>query len=293
LEIRSLRAFVTVAEELHFGRAAKRLAVSQPSLTQQIKQLEAKVGNRLFVRSSRSVSLTDHGARLLDEARAIVTRADGLLQVALRAPQGQVAGQLHVGFMAAAMVAPARSFYLRLLRNCPQIVSILYEMNTTEQIEGLKKGTLDIGIIHQPAGDTGLRMHRLVRENCVIALPVGHPLAKRTRIALKELRGATFVLPPRHTAPGLYDRIIAACIEVGFSPSVSHHTRHMLTTVTLVATGAAVTLVPESIAKAGLVGVEFRAIRGKAPMAEMFAAWCAENRSPLLREALQQLAGPI
>jgi DNA-binding transcriptional LysR family regulator len=293
LEIRSLRAFVTVAEELHFGRAAKRLALSQPSLTQQIKQLEANVGNRLFVRSNRSVSLTDHGARLLDEARAIVMRADGLLQVALRSRLGQEVGQLHVGFLAAAMFGPARSFYLRLLNNFPQIVPILYEMNTTEQIEGLVKGTLDIGILHQPSGDTTLRLQRLVREDCVIALPGDHPLAKSTKIALKQLRGATFVLPPRHMAPGLYDRIISACIEAGFSPSISHNTRHIATALPLVATGAGVTLVPESMTKIRLEGVEFRAIRGKSPSAEMFAAWNKKNRSPLLRAALQQLTAAV
>jgi DNA-binding transcriptional LysR family regulator len=288
MEIRSLRAFVAVAEELHFGRAAKRLALSQPSLTQQIKQLEAEFGSRLFVRSSRSVTLTNHGVELLNEARAIITRADGLLQVAHKSRQGQAAGQLHVGFLAPAMLAPARSFYLRLLRNHPQIVPILYEMNTTEQIEGLRNRTLDVGVIHQPAGDLTLRVHRLAREDCVIALPEHHPLAKQSRIALKELRGDTFVLQSRHIAPWLHDSIIAGCVAAGFSPRVSHHTRHMAAAVALVATGAAVTLVPESISKSWGLGVEFRAVRGRAPPAEMFLAWNAKNRSPLLRMVLQQ-----
>lgn len=291
LEIRSLRAFVTVAEELHFGRAARRLAISQPTLTQQIQHLEKQVGKPLFLRSNRMVLISEHGRRLLDHARALVTKADSFLQLALQSNSRLHDGQLHVGFLATAMVSPAREFYRRIVSDCPNVVPLLYEMHTTEQIEALLKGILDIGVINRPTGESHLRLHRLVSESCVIAVAVDHPLARHRQLSFERLSATPIVLPARHTAPGAYDQFVAACVAGGFSPNIAYQTCNFWTAANLAMTGLAAAIVPESVASIPLPGVTYLRFRNPQPIVELFAAWDPGNRSPLLKQVLQQL-GP-
>ncbi len=288
-DIRSLRAFVILAEELHFGRAAERLSLSQPSLTQQIQQLEKRIGGPLFTRNNRHVLLTDHGTRLLDDARALVARVDAFLHAALQADDKVQHGQLHIGYQALSLVSTARTLYLRIVRNCLGMVPILHEMDTTQQVAALRKGMLDLGIIARPTGETTLRLHRVLAEEFMIALADDHPLTHHKRIPVKALINVPLALPTRHTSPGLHDAIIATCSTAGFSPTILHETQNVWNAASLAGTGLAAAIVPQSIAAVPLPGVVYRPFRGAAPMAELFAAWLPGNRSKALGRALEQL----
>jgi DNA-binding transcriptional LysR family regulator len=290
-DIRALRAFVLVAEELHFGRAAQRMGLSQPSLTQQIKYLEAQLGHSLFRRNNRQVALTDHGARLVDEARTLVGRADAFLRLALDPAIRTSDGPLNIGYQALSLVSAGRDFFTRIFSNCPGVRPVLHEMHTTQQVEALQRGILDIGTINRPAGYSTLRLHRLVVEECVLAMPEEHPLAKHERISFTALRTTPLCLPRRHFAPGIHDATISACIAAGFSPNIAHETRAFYSALSIASTGLAVSIVPRSVGTLGMPGVTWRGFRGRAPVSELFAAWDPANSSDVLRQAVEQL-GP-
>jgi DNA-binding transcriptional LysR family regulator len=291
-DIRALRAFVLVAEELHFGRAAQRMGLSQPSLTQQIKYLEAQLGHPLFRRNNRKVALTDHGERLVDEARTLVGRADAFLRMALDPVTRRSDSPLNIGYQGFSLVSAGRDFFRR-ISNCPGIRPVLHEMHTTQQVEALQRGTLDIGTINRPAAYSSLRLHRLLAEECVLALPEDHPLAKHERISFTALRTTPLCLPRRHFAPGIHDATIGACIAAGFSPNIAHETHAFYSALNIASTGLAVSIVPRSVGTLAIPGVTWRGFRGRAPVAELFAAWDPANSSAVLRQAVEQLGPPV
>jgi DNA-binding transcriptional LysR family regulator len=289
MNLRSLRCFLAVAEELHFGRAAKRLNLSQPPLTQHIKALEAELGALLFHRTKRSVRITDAGSALLDEARRLVSQADGLRHVVQRADQGR-SGYLRAGFITSSVFTDARKLYARLSRGVPGVTVMWQEMNSSEQIEALHEDKIDIAFLHTPAAHSGLTARVIVRDPMVMAMPDGHRLAGRRRVALSAFVLDDFVLPLRHISPIFYDSIIAACRAAGISPVIPpHQPRNLLTILSLVSVGAGVSVVPSTLAASGFPGVTFRSIQGEAPVAEVSALWRPDNRSPVLQRALAAL----
>ena len=286
MELKDLRCFVAVAEELHFGRAAARLHISAPPLTQRIKQLERELGVLLFHRTKRSVAISAAGAALLDEARLLLLHADSLVTTVHRAARGD-AGHLRAGLIGSAVFLQGRNLQTEISRKLPGVRLVWHELSSVDQIQAIRQRRLDLGLVNTPIAHEGIALGFPIREPLAVAVPASHPLAKRTSVPLRNLRNEVFVLGARHLSPGFYDRIISACDAAGFSPTIDHQAGHMLTYLSLVAIGAGVSLVPSSMANAGLAGVRFLRIQGTAPYAEISLAWNPDDKSPMLARVLE------
>src|ERR671933_1358870 len=222
MELRHLRYFVAVAEELHFGRAAARLHIAQPPLSRQIRDLELDVGAPLFARVPRGVALTAAGLAFLPEARLTLAQAERARRTAQRAAGGEI-GRLRVGFVEAAIYSGVLPEVLGFFRmHLPDIGVSLFEMDPRQQAEAFRDGRIDVGILHNapPDAERWLRVEPVYSEPLVAALPHGHRLAGRARPSLADFAGEPFVLFPRHVGPELFDGIIASCKSAGFSPHV-------------------------------------------------------------------------
>ena len=289
MNLRSLRCFVAVAEELHFGRAAKRLAISQPPLTQHIKALEQELGALLFQRTKRSVRITTAGSALLDEARRLIAQADGLRAVVQRADSGH-SGTLRAGFIPSSVFTDARRLYGKLSTAVPGVRVMWQEMSSTEQVEALQDDKIDLAFLHTPHPLPRLEARLIVRDPMVMAVPDRHPLARRKRVSLKSFAADDFILPLRHMSPIFYDSIIVACRASGITPTIPpHRPRNLLTVLSLVSAGAGVSVVHGTLAASGFPGVTFLKLQGKSPVAEVSAVWKPTNRSPVLGRALAAL----
>ncbi len=287
MNLRSLRCFVILAEELNFVRAARRLNMSQPPLTQHIKSLEQELGAQLFYRTRRSVRISETGSALLDVARLLLAQADGLPRLAQRA-QFEGSGYLRAGFVASAIFTKVRHLYTK-LADMPGVVTMWQEMNSAEQIEALHNERLDIAFVYLPVDCDDLEVRTIMRDPIVVAVPEHHRFAKRRKVALDALSNDDFVLPPRHLSPRLYDRLISACHGAGISPAVPHQPDHMLSILSLVSMGAGISLLPRSLSAARFPGVTFLNIEGKPPDIELAVVWNPENSSPTLARAIKLL----
>jgi len=270
MELRHFRYFLAVAEELHFTRAAVRLGISQPPLSQQIRQFEAEVGTALFHRLPHGVALTEAGERLLPDARTILRLADDALGSARRAAQGET-GVIRIGFTSSASFHPFVTGAIRDYRLAyPDVQLELIEGTTVQLIQLFKAERLNAGFIRPVPGETGgLVAHELFREEMLVALPADHVLATRDRVALGDLAHETFILYPRRNGRALYDDIVGACQTAGFSPRVGQEAPQMGSTVTLVAAGLGISIVPASMMHLAAPGVTYRPIDGEAPRAAM------------------------
>jgi len=285
MEIRGLRYFLAVAQELHFGRAAARLHISQPPLTQHIKKLEAELGVRLFERNRHSVRLTAAGSALLHEARRVLGDLEGLRRVARVAQLGET-GVLRAGFMSSAPFARAREVYACLTRDLPGVTVTWHGLTTSEQIRALHAGQIDLGFLHLPANTAGLSTLSVVRDRLVLAVHASHRLAGRRRVSLANLRDDGFILPPRESAPGLHDLIVGTCLAAGFSPEIPHRARDMLAMISLVSIGSGVSIVPAWLTAAGFPDVRYLEIGPRAPAVELVLAWSPRHGTPVLDRAL-------
>ncbi len=263
LELRHLRAFVLVAEEGHVTRAAERLGMRQPPLTRLLQGLEARLGCRLLHRQARGVVLTEAGLALLEEARAVIARAASVEDAVRRAARGE-AGRLAVGFTSSAALHPFVSTAIRKFREASPAVRVeLDEAGTAELVEGVRLGRLDAVFVRSPVGAvSGLRVEPVLEEPMVAALPKGHHLAtdEDVPLPLASFANEAFVLYRRPSGPGLYDAILAACRAAGFSPSVVQEAPRLPATLSLVAAGLGVSLVPASMRRLAVAGVAYRAL---------------------------------
>lgn len=243
LEIRHLRYFLAVAEELHFGRAAQRLGLAQPPLSQQIQQLERILGAKVFDRSQRPIRLTDVGQALADEARHVLAHAAHAEQVARYAESGDY-GRLEVGFTSAAAYQILPSVLSQYRHQHPHVRLVLQELTTRQQVDALSEGRLDVGLLRPPIGADELACEPIFEEPYVAVLPATHQLAHASSVALAELAKEPFILIPRSAAPGTYDHIIHACLSSGFSPRVVQEAVDHAARIGLVAAGIGISLVP-------------------------------------------------
>ncbi|MES9537272.1 MULTISPECIES: LysR family transcriptional regulator [unclassified Actinomadura] len=248
-----LRCFVVVAEELHFGRAAERLGMAQPPLSQRIQRLEKELGVRLFDRSSRRVRLTPPGGLLLEEARDILTRVDRIYSVAERARLGEV-GTVRAalpsdlgGRVVAALIAAFRE-------RRPDLRLDLRETGTDDQIRALAEGALDAGVVRHPCDTRGLELGPMLAQPLGVLLPAGDGAAEPgapPEVHLADLGTREVVVPPREEAPGAHDELLAGCRRHGYAPAAVHEARHPGFALGLVLAGTAVALVPRTDDTAG------------------------------------------
>jgi DNA-binding transcriptional LysR family regulator len=255
VELRHLRYFVAVAEELSFRRAAQRLHIAQPPLSQQIKQLETEVGALLLRRTSRHVELTDAGAVFLEQARRTLRDADQAIESARRTARGEL-GWLTVGFVDSAayeLLPPI----LRALRARALGVRLdLRELTTEQQLPALTD-ELDVGLVREVNDMPGLLRTPLLREPLLAAVPLGHPLASRRRVQLERLAAEQFVFFPRPRVPRVYDHLMALCRSAGFSPRTSQEALQYPTMLGLVAAGFGIALVPACVRALHRSGVAY------------------------------------
>lgn len=288
MELRGLRYFMVLAQELHFGRAAVRLNISQPPLTQHIKRLEADLGALLFERNNRSVRLTAAGTALLLETRRVIGDIDGLRRVVREAQSGEM-GLLRAGFMSSAPFARARDLYGCLARDLPGVSVTWYGLTTSEQIRALRNFQIDLGFVYLPADIRGLKMLPVVSDKMVLAVHVSHRFAHRRRASLSLFRDDGFILPPRENAPGLHDLIVATCQAAGFSPEIPHRARDMLAMISLVSMGTGVSMVPRWLTASGFPDVRYLQISEPCPTVQLSLVWNPDNKSPVLLSSLDAL----
>jgi len=293
MELRHLRYFVTVAEELHFGRAAQRLHLSQPPLSMQIKALEQELGTLLLERTQRRVALTPAGEVFLKEAREILARVEQAAANAQRAARGEV-GELIIGFVSIAdyNLLPQTLSTFRTAN--PGIRLVLREATSDVQLQQLADERMDVGFIVPPVADERLAVLPLLREPLVAALPAQHPLARgRGALALARLRDMPFILFPRHMAQGLYDDIVSFCRQAGFSPRVEQEAVQMQTIVSLVSSGLGVALIPASLRHLARTGVVYRSLRETGPSTEIALAWRMRDTRPALQRFLEAVRSVV
>ena len=289
IELRPLRYFVAVAEEMHFGRAAARLHMTQPPLSQTIQALESQLGTPLFSRNRRSVALTAAGRALLPEAQRLLIQAESLPALVQRAAAGE-SGQLRLAFVSSAdySVLPVA---LREFRSAYPAVQIdLREATSDVQLEELAAGNIDLGILIPPVPDklkTILDYFPVLTEPLVLALPADSKLATATRkVSLKSCAGLPLIIFPRRLAPALHDQILGCFREAGLTPSIEQEAIQMQTIVGLVAAGLGIALVPQSVSNLKRPGVEYRALKEASPLVEIGLAWRRDNTSPVLQSFL-------
>ncbi len=290
MELRQLRYFIAVAEELHFRRAAARLHISQPPLSQQIARLEQELGSRLLTRTRRRVELTPAGEAFLRDARAMLEELDVAVATVRRIETGQ-AGLLRVNFVGSALLSIVPGIIQRFRRGRPEVEIELRERSTLEQLRALNSGIIDVGLVRPPIeADDALATEVVMRERTVAAIPSGHPLAKRARIPLKLLAAEPLVLFPREQAPGFHDLLTGRLAATGSSPRVVQYAPEMTTIIGLVAAGIGLSPVPASVAGLGLEGVTYRPLSG-APDTELLAVTRAGDDSPLVAAFIAEARG--
>lgn len=288
MELRHLRYFRAVAKELHLTRAAGRLGIAQPPLTQQIKALEAEVGTALFRRAGRGIALTEAGKVFLEDVLVVLSHVNSVVTRAQRVGRGEI-GPLRLGFTESASFNPVVSRLLVQFRAAwPEIVLTLTEGQSTVLAGQLRRGELDGAFVRPPLPDpASFDLLYLAEETLLAAVPANHPLAGRAEIDLSELAGEAFVLYPRENSAGLSDAIVAACLTAGFQPRVVQRTPQLSSTVNLVAAALGVAIVPACMRHLRAESVSFLPLRGKLPVASISFAMRAGEETPAIQNLAQ------
>ncbi len=246
IELRHLRYFVAVAEELHFGRAAQRLHVAQPPLSQQIRKLEQLIGYQLFTRTSRSVRLTISGEALLESARRTLRHVQRDIDETRSVGRGEV-GSLHIGFVGSAMLTNLPGVLRSYREAYPRVRLQLHEAFTARIVEGMENGSLDAGILRDGDPTEGLHIGTIFSEPFVAVLPASHRRAHQKSISPASLRGEPFVYFPRTSGTRAFEKPLSIFEEYGFRPAIVQEAPHWLTILRLVGTGLGVTVAPECV----------------------------------------------
>jgi DNA-binding transcriptional LysR family regulator len=286
MELRHLRYFVTLAEELHFGRAADRLHIAQPPLSQQIRQLELELGFQLFHRTKRTVRLTDAGQVFLAEVQQILNHLDRAIQTGRQTSRGEI-GQLVIGFVSSAAYNVLPQLLALFRADAPEVTIALHELTTDQQLDWLREGRIDIGVLRPPVEDAIFGTATIFRESLVLALPENHPLTQHPLISLRSLSQEPFIVFPRSFAPTLYDTIISLCQQAGFSPTVVQEAIQMQTIVSLVAANLGIAIVPASLQHLQRTGVVYKAIEEPVPEIETMLAWRRSEPSMTVQRFLE------
>jgi DNA-binding transcriptional LysR family regulator len=285
IELRHLRYFIAVADELHFSRAAERLGMSQPPLSQQIRDLESMLGVRLLRRTNRRVELTDAGRAYLGAAKDIVSRVDDAGDLARRAERGEI-GELHVAFTRSTPLIERFSRAIRAFREAyPAVRLELVERNTFHQIESLLDGRQQVGLIRGTVLPAPLVSRKLVDDPLVAVIRADHPLAqrKRAKLRMEELADENFIVFTRAAGTGIHDQLLTMCRKAGFSPRISQEAGESSTMIGLVAAGLGVAILPQSLRHVHMDGVVYVAIDSPDAASALHLAHRRDDTSPLVK----------
>jgi len=292
LELRQLRYFVTVAEELHFGHAATRLHMTQPPLSQAIQALEALLGAALFLRNRRGVALTAAGAALLPEARRMLAEAAGLGELVQRAAAG-ASGRLALAFVTSADYSVLPPFLRAYRAAFPAVEITLQEATSDIQLDDLLHARIDCGFLIPPLPEKAratLDYMKVLEEPLILAAPSGlEALQQDGPVRLQDLPALPLIIFPRKISPALHDAILSCFAAAGVTPVIGQEAIQMQTIVGLVSAGMGLALVPQSVSNLMRPGVEYRALAAATPLVETGLAWRRDNASPVLHGFLELL----
>lgn len=293
MELRLMEQFIAVAETLHFGRAAKRLNMSQPPLSVAMQKLETELGVALLERNRRSVCLTAAGEVFLAESRHLLAVVQEAITLTRRTARGAT-GVLQLGCMGPAVAAGLPDIIQGFRQEQPHVRVLLEEQLSVRLLSMLREGSLDLAVIRlYGAAPADLKVRLFCRDAYVAALPEAHPCAEAEAIDMADLQDDAIILYPRFLGETLYDAVIAACQIAGFSPRIEQEVTTKSTTLALVAAGVGVAFVPASLARAGYNGVRFVDLRSELPPVEMYWAWAAGKENPVLKRFLEYIESPV
>ncbi|HEY9900380.1 MAG TPA: LysR substrate-binding domain-containing protein [Pantanalinema sp.] len=294
MELRHLRYFVAVAEELHFGKAAERLHMAQPPLSHQIRVLEEELGVTLFHRTNRRVQLSEAGGAFLDEVYRLFAQLDLAVRTARRANRGEI-GRLRLGFVNSASYQLLPEICRAFRSEYPDVVLDLHEHTSDFRLETLEDGTLDVGLYRADAEHfrqqlpATLHMTTVSREPLAIVLPAGHRLAGQEAISVAALASEPFILSPQRVYPSYHDQIVRLCLALGFTPRIVQEPVMLTTIMSLVSAGIGVSIVPTSLRQLAWSGVTFASIADPDAVSDMVAIWRRDDASPVLHAFLSIL----
>jgi DNA-binding transcriptional LysR family regulator len=281
MDVRQLKYFVAIAEELHFGRAAKRLCITQPPLSFNIKRLEESLGFELLRRNTRDVALTTAGKALYAEATKILAQMESARRLAERAAQGKL-GHVRIGALGSALLTSLPEKIRSFQSPRPDVSIEINELTSVEQYEALRQEQIDIGIVHFRPLPAGVSSALAYSERFMCALHHSHRFAARKKVNLSQLAGDEFILFPRHSAPAYHERIVALCVEAGFVPRVRHQVRNMLSVTSLVSQNLGVAIIPAVISRVPMPDVVYRHLRDPGAISELHCIWRTQETSPLV-----------
>lgn len=290
IELRVLRQFVAVAEELHFGRAAARLNMTQPPLSQAIQALERELGARLFERGQRHVRLSAAGAALLPEARRLLHGAEALPRRVQAAAAG-LSGRLRLAFVSTIAYGPLPQWLHSFRAAQPDVELQLHEATIDVQLEAFAAGEIDAGfVLHAPgAVPPGLAAVSALREALLMALPERHPLAGRRRLGFDAIADEPLVIFPRAAAPSLFDAVLGGYRAHGATPHIAQEANQMQTIVNLVSAGIGVAWVPATLTSLQRPGVVYRAVQGAAMRCETSLVWPGAAAAPVVQRFVEHV----
>lgn len=285
IDLRSLRYFSVVADELHFGRAAARLHMSQPPLSQSIKQLEERLGVPLFKRSHHRVELTAAGRMLQQQTPLVFAQLERAIDQTRQTGRGLM-GRLEIGMISSSLVGVMPRALQVFHERYPQISWNLHELTPVMQIEALRDGRIDICIFRMPREQKGLKNEVLLRETLMVALPISHPLAARASLALGDLAGQPFILFGREQSR-FAEYLFQSCIQAGFTPEIRQQVIQVQTLLSLVGAGLGVALLPETMRHIAPGNVVFKRLSPAVPRVPLYATYREGDVSPSLRLFLE------
>ncbi|MQA10760.1 MAG: LysR family transcriptional regulator [Pseudonocardiaceae bacterium] len=288
MELRQLRYFTVLAEELHYGRAAERLYIAQPALSKQIASFERELGVRLFDRTRRRVQLTSSARLLLPEAKRLVEMSQRFTDNARRVREGEI-GDLRLCYTGTV----AESALPELLRlhheRCPSVVLSLRETNTQAALDDVRDGMFDAAFLRHTTAETDLEVVKVKEEPAIVAIPESHPYAARDVVRFTELRGQPLVMMTRNVEPHLFDHAITLCSAAGFSPFVIHEADSVQTTLSMVASGLGLAVVTASAQLTARTGVEYRPLIDPTPSVTLSLAYRGDQITPPLDAFLESV----
>jgi DNA-binding transcriptional LysR family regulator len=282
--------FLAVAEERHFGKAAKRLGMSQPPLSQQIQVLEQSLGVKLFERSRQGVRLTKEGNEVLGPVQRFMEHAQRLQLEVLDARQGRDTS-VTIGAVNAAIFDIMPRLTRIAKQRYPHLSLSLSEMDSATALSGVQDGALDIALARFDQPVSALEIRPIVKDRLVVVLPIDHRLTKHDRVALAELADESLVLSPRRISPSFFDQVVSACREVGFSPRVDYEVRSVVSQIAFVGCGNAIGMVPSRSMRFGGGDVVFRPLVENIEVVTIAAAWDPTRRKDVVPSIVQIAIG--
>ncbi len=285
MNIRQLRYFLALSEDLHFKRASERLFIVQPALSKQIAALEKEMGVHLFIRNKRNVQLSEAGAYLKQHGRTLLEQFEKIKNETVLVALGEK-GEIRIGYVGSCIHTFLPKMLADLHKTFPQIQTYLSEMNSATQIEAIQKGLLDIAFLRNPPQTLPWQNKLVFRESFSLVLPVGHPLHAENFVGVSQLAHEWFILPTKKDGLLYHQLQWSICEDAGFTPKIAHETVHGYTTLNLVENGLGVSFLPTSFKNVSHAAVKFIELQTLPQKAEITAIWDAENPNPALRKFL-------